>query len=145
MRGTQTTWISSTVTSQRRVAKYVQVQAGAAQILQPERALVRDLSNDPEMNQPQADYQAILLALADNYTATAYDLARTQSAGYLQEYFRLMSTAIACLESVLNNYRQTDARKELRIRLRLGSLLLEETDNDKEVRRNHASQRIRCW
>ena len=51
----------------------------------------------------------------------------------LERYHQLIATGIACLESVLKNYRQTDARKEARIRLRLATLLVEETENDEEV------------
>jgi len=44
-----------------------------------------------------------------------------------------MSTGMGCLESVLNNYRQSNPRKEAHIRLRLASLLHEETENAMEA------------
>jgi len=49
------------------------------------------------------------------------------------QYCALMSTAMGCLESALNNYHQPDFRAEARLRLRLATLMFEETDNDEEV------------
>jgi hypothetical protein len=50
-----------------------------------------------------------------------------------EEYCALIAAAMACLESVLNNYRPTDPRKEARIRLRLATLLVDECDNSEEA------------
>lgn len=84
--------------------------------------------------EPSVDYQAALLALSDEYIDAAYSLQDLDTDEELKQYHTLIATGIACLESVLNNYRHQDARKEARIRLRLASLLVEETENDTEVR-----------
>lgn len=44
-----------------------------------------------------------------------------------------MAAGIGCLKSVLKNFRQSDPRKEARIRLRLASLLHEETEDAEEA------------
>ena len=49
------------------------------------------------------------------------------------QYCSLMSTAMGCLESALNNYHQPDFRAEARLRLRLATLIFNETDNDEEA------------
>ena len=92
----------------------------------------------PPTPRPNIDYQAVLLALADEYVNAAYSMSGLIATGnatdyQLEEYNGLMSTAMGCLESVLNNYRQSDPRKEARIRLRLASLLVEETENNQEA------------
>ena len=95
-------------------------------------------SQFPPTPQPSVDYQAVLLSLADEYVASAYGMSISIAAGNVSEeqhniYCTLMSSAMACLESVLNNYRQIDPRKEARIRLRLASLMLDECENDEEA------------
>ena len=92
----------------------------------------------PPASQPSVDYQAVLLALADDYINAAYGMSGAIATGNSSdedqdEYYGLVSAAMGCLESVLNNYRQSDPRKEARIRLRLASLLVEETENDQEA------------
>lgn len=95
-------------------------------------------SQFPPTPQPSIDYHTVLLSLAEEYINAAYSMSNstaTSDAPNMQheEYCSLISTAMACLESVLNNYRQTDPRKEARIRLRLATLLIEECDNDEEA------------
>ncbi|KAK0900527.1 hypothetical protein LTR91_018555 [Friedmanniomyces endolithicus] len=87
---------------------------------------------------PTTDYQAVLLSLADEYVMAAHQMSPALAAsdfdsGYVERYHQLMSTALGCLESVLKNFRQLDARKEARIRLRLASLLHEETENSEQA------------
>jgi hypothetical protein len=89
-------------------------------------------------NHPSVDYQAALLTLSDEYITAAYSISTSLAGGEvvedrLDEYFALLSTGMSCLESVLNNYRILDARKEACIRLRLASLMYEETDNDSDA------------
>lgn len=88
--------------------------------------------------QPHIDYQAVLLALADEYIAAAYSfstpLAVSGTSDQQQEdYSNLIAAGLGCLESVLNNYRQMDPRTEARVRLRLATLMLEESDNEEEL------------
>lgn len=97
-----------------------------------------DSSQMPPTPQPKVDYQGILLSLAEEYISAAYKMSLSIAAGVAPDeqfgmYSALMSSAMACLESVLNNYRQTDARREARIRLRLATLMIEECENDEEV------------
>lgn len=92
----------------------------------------------PPTPPPNVDYRAVLLALADEYISAAYSmstsLATSDHADKLQDqYCDLMSTAMGCLESALTNYKQPDFRTEARLRLRLASLMLEETENDQEA------------
>ncbi|KAK0252995.1 hypothetical protein B0A54_09906 [Friedmanniomyces endolithicus] len=87
---------------------------------------------------PTADYQAVLLSLADEYVMAAHQMSPALAAsdfdsGYVERYHQLMNTTLGCLESVLKNFRQLDARKEARIRLRLASLLHEETENSEQA------------
>ncbi|EMC96162.1 hypothetical protein BAUCODRAFT_47807, partial [Baudoinia panamericana UAMH 10762] len=87
---------------------------------------------------PSVDYQAVLLSLADEYMSGAYSMSSMLVAGdypenELAQYHQLVSTAMGCLESVLQNYRQQDPRKEARIRLRLATLLFDETENAAQV------------
>jgi hypothetical protein len=89
----------------------------------------------PKLN---VDYQAVLLSLSDEYVTAAYSLSPSISAGMapetaLNEYHKLISTAMGCLESVLKNYRLADPKKEARIRLRLATLLHDETENSEQA------------
>lgn len=97
----------------------------------------RRRSNDgsplPVCEGPNVDYQAALLALSDEYITAAYSMPSVETEDELHSYHRLVAMGIACLESVLTNYRHSDARKEARIRLRLATLLFEETENDTDV------------
>ncbi|KAK5163584.1 uncharacterized protein LTR77_010533 [Saxophila tyrrhenica] len=95
-------------------------------------------SQMPSTPQPSVDYQTVLLTLAEEYISAAHSMSASLATGNApheqhEEYCSLISTAMACLESVLNNFRQTDARKEARIRLRLATLLVDECDNDEEA------------
>lgn len=87
---------------------------------------------------PHIDNQAVLLCLSDEYINAAYSIGASLSTAevdeaHLDHYHSLLATGMGCLDTVLKNYRIHDARKEARIRLRLASLLVEETDNDLEA------------
>ncbi|KAK0273271.1 hypothetical protein LTR35_012343 [Friedmanniomyces endolithicus] len=95
---------------------------------------VREASRLP----PTPDYQAVLLSLADEYVMAAHQMSSALAASdfdkdHIERYHQLVSTALGCLGSVLKNFRQLDARKEARIRLRLASLLHEETENSEQA------------
>lgn len=84
------------------------------------------------------DNQAVLLGLSDEYISAAYSMGAGLSTvdvdeAQLDHYHSLLATGMGCLETVLKNFRTSDARKEARIRLRFASLLFEETDNDLEA------------
>lgn len=96
----------------------------------------------PVCDGPSVDYQAVLLALSDEYITAAYSLQSRETDEQLEEYHELVATGIACLESVLKNYRHPDARREARIRLRLATLLIEETENDMEVNLRRSAIRL---
>nr|POF17650.1 hypothetical protein CFP56_13064 [Quercus suber] len=87
--------------------------------------------------QQTVDLQAVLLSLSDEYISAAHAISSLVVSGAATEEqtnqcHGLLATGMGCLYAILNNYRQTDARKEARIRLQLASLLLEETENDTE-------------
>ncbi|KXT04796.1 hypothetical protein AC578_9732 [Pseudocercospora eumusae] len=84
------------------------------------------------------NYHSILLSLSDEYIKAAYSMSCSLagadvSVGALEEYQNLLATGMTCLDTVLKNYAIPDKRKEARVRLRLASLLFEETDNDWEA------------
>lgn len=106
----------------------------------PSSSPLTELSSSqmPPTPQPKVDYQFILLSLAEEYINSAYKMSLLITTGTGPEqqfntYSALISAAMACLESVLNNYRQTDARIEARIRLRLATLMIDECENNEEV------------
>lgn len=95
-------------------------------------AYLPQASSSPAL--PSTDYQPLLLALADDYVSAAHSMSETLASPDATEedvrkYHRLISTCMGCLQSVLQNYRQPEPRKEARIRLRLATLLHEETEN----------------
>ncbi|KXT13747.1 hypothetical protein AC579_10083 [Pseudocercospora musae] len=84
------------------------------------------------------NYHSILLSLSDEYTKAAYSMSCSLagadvSVEALEKYQNLLATGMSCLDTVLKNYAIPDKRKEARVRLRLASLLFEETDNDWEA------------
>ena len=87
----------------------------------------------PVCEQPGVDYQAALLALADEYITAAYCLKDLNTDAEVSEYHELVALGMGCLESALTKFRHTDARQEARIRLRLASLMIEETENSEQV------------
>lgn len=102
----------------------------------PESSPLSELNSSqvPPPQSPGLDYQAALLSLSDEYIDAAHSMSPFLASGdatekHYQEYHKLLATGMGCLESVLKNYRLPDPRKEARIRLRLASLLHEETEN----------------
>ena len=119
---------------QKRSTQHV-IKQQAAPVSSPLTEL--NSSQLPPTPEVHIDYQAVLLALADEYISAAYSmsasLATSDEEDLCEEYHIFISTAMGCLESVLINYRQIDNRTEARIRLRLATLMVEETNNVEEV------------
>ena len=78
----------------------------------------------------------MLLSAADEYIAAARDIGSTiaqqNKNGDVQQYYKLMSTAMGCMDAVLRKYNM-QPRDEAKLRLRYASLLIEETDNTAEI------------
>lgn len=83
-----------------------------------------------------ADLSVMLLSAADEYIAAARDLGplvvRRKKDSDVQQYYKLMSTAMGCMDAVLKKYNM-QPRDEAKLRLRYASLLIEETDNTTEI------------
>ncbi|PVH94590.1 hypothetical protein DM02DRAFT_633603 [Periconia macrospinosa] len=83
-----------------------------------------------------ADLIVMILSAADEYIAAARSLgslaAMTLKKCDLDQYYKLMATAMGCMEAVLKKYNQSP-RDEALLRLRYASLLVEETDNNQEI------------
>ena len=73
------------------------------------------------------DYGLLLMTLADEYLEAARDVLPSSP-----EYYKLIATALGCLESVLSNFR-LQPLKEAHICLRYAQLLFDETDNNDEI------------
>ncbi|KAK4505256.1 hypothetical protein PRZ48_003219 [Zasmidium cellare] len=92
----------------------------------------------PTPTPANVNYQAVLLGLCDEYISAAYSMSvgfsgAEVSGKDLDQYHSLLATGMGCLDSILRNYHVSDPRLEGRIRLRLASLLYEETDNDMDA------------
>ncbi|KAJ5233419.1 uncharacterized protein N7469_005185 [Penicillium citrinum] len=87
-------------------------------------------------SKPPVDYQVLLLSLADEYLNAAHShgttMALSTQRGEVEEYYKLISTGLGCLEAVLKNWR-LQPRKEALVRLRYARTLFEETENDLEA------------
>jgi hypothetical protein len=83
------------------------------------------------------DLQPVLLGLADQYVSKAHGmssyLARNPQEADIDQYYRLISAGLGCMESVLKNWKFPDPKVEARLQLRYANLLLEETENDGEL------------
>ena len=75
----------------------------------------------------ELDYGLLLLTLADEYLESARSVATSSP-----EYFKLVATALGCLESVLNNFR-LQPLKEAHISLRYAQILFDETENNDDI------------
>lgn len=103
----------------------------------PESSPLTDLVSSqvaPPTPSPDVDYQSVLLSLSEEYVTAAHGMSAhlcspDATEEELSRYHKLIATALGCLESVILNYRPTDARKEARVRLRFASLLFEETED----------------
>ena len=87
----------------------------------------------PQHDEPPLDYQLLLLSLADEYLAAAHShsvlVALAKREASTDQYYKLVATALGCIESVLQNWR-LQPLKEAQIRLRYAQILFEETEND---------------
>ncbi|KAH8726108.1 cohesin loading factor-domain-containing protein [Phaeosphaeriaceae sp. PMI808] len=83
-----------------------------------------------------ADLSILLLSAADEYIAAARGLGaavvRYQQEADVRQYYKLMSTGMACMDTVLRDFSMVP-RDEAKLRLRYASLLVEETDNTTEI------------
>lgn len=82
------------------------------------------------------DLSVLLLQAADEYINAARCLgplaALARKEDDLQKYYKLMATALGCMEATLKNY-VLPPREQATLMLRYASLLIEETDNDIEI------------
>ncbi|KAI5286908.1 hypothetical protein KEM54_006407 [Ascosphaera aggregata] len=82
------------------------------------------------------DYQTLLLSLADEYMDAAHcqgaNLAASRNQNGIEEYYRLIATGLACLETVLKS-RRLSPQVEAVVRLRYALIVYEETDNEFEA------------
>lgn len=78
----------------------------------------------------------MLLSAADEYIAAARSIgspiARQKKNSDVRQYYKLMSTAMGCMDAVLRKF-NLQPRDEAKLRLRYASLLIEETDNTTEI------------
>jgi len=94
------------------------------------------LIRQPARPEPPLDYQILLLSLAEEYLAAAYaygsmaDIVRRERD--MQEYYKLMATALGCLEALLKHFKLLPETEAI-IRLRYATVLYEETDNMMEA------------
>lgn len=93
------------------------------------------LATRPQLQQdePPIDYQLLLLSLADEYLAAAHGhgmlVALAKREASPDQYYKLVATALGCIESVLQNWRLQPV-KEAQVRLRYAQILFDETEND---------------
>jgi Cohesin loading factor len=82
------------------------------------------------------DPQVLLLFLAEEYLKAAHDnamlAALAKGEAQMDDYYKLVSTALGCMETVLKRFRLPPL-KEAHLRLRFATTLYEETDNDLEA------------
>lgn len=78
----------------------------------------------------------MLLSAADEYIAAARGMGslivRDRKDADLRQYYKLMATAMGCMEAVLKDFSMLP-RDEAKLRLRYASLLVEETDNTSDI------------
>ena len=83
-----------------------------------------------------ADLSVMLLSAADEYISVARGMgsiiAQQKRNSDIHQYYKLMSTAMGCMDAVLRKYNM-QPRDEARLRLRYANLLIEETDNTAEI------------
>jgi Cohesin loading factor len=92
------------------------------------------------VSQPQepVNYYLLLLSLAEECLEAARGMASTvallRSEQDVEQYYRLMATAMGSMESILKTFRLAP-RPEALLTLHYASLLYEETDNATELER----------
>jgi Cohesin loading factor len=84
-------------------------------------------AEDPRPAMEEFDYCLLLLTLADEYLEAARTLAHDSP-----EYYKMVATALGCLESILNNFR-LQPFKEAHVSLRYAQVLYDETENNDEI------------
>lgn len=81
---------------------------------------------------PPVDHEKLLLSLAEEFISAAHSLAprvaRDGDQRGLDEYSKLVSTGLGCMEAVLKNFR-LHPRQEASLRLRYATILTKETEN----------------
>ena len=96
------------------------------------------LTNNPqrEAPKPPIDHADLLLSLAEEYLAVAYQLnskvENHTDEATPKEYYRLVATALGCLETVLAKCKLQPAQEAV-VRLRYATVLYEETENEMEA------------
>ncbi|XPS90631.1 hypothetical protein M3J09_000069 [Ascochyta lentis] len=125
---TQQTPSTQTSSQPRSHPKVVIPKPPSHQLTSPTKASQAQVTNKAL----PADLSVMLLSAADEYIAAARGMgsviARQKRDGDIQQYYKLMSTAMGCMDTVLRNYNM-QPRDEAKLRLRYASLLIEETDN----------------
>lgn len=90
----------------------------------------------PVRAEPPVDYQVLLLSLAEEFFAAAYNYGSmadiAQREPEVQAYYKLIATGLGCLEAVLRHFKLVPER-ECNVRLRYATILYEETDNTMEA------------
>lgn len=92
-------------------------------------------SGTPKLEQRPKDHSGLLLALADEYISTAHHLATKSSdlsAGEMDEYNKLITTGLGCLDIALKKFRHP-APVECRLRLKYATVLFAETESWYEI------------
>ncbi|KAJ5934005.1 hypothetical protein N7454_006334 [Penicillium verhagenii] len=114
----------------------VQIQQAQSTPQQKKQPAQKLTDKTTKSNKPPVDYQVLLLSLADEYLNAAHrhgtQTALVSHPADVEEYYKLVSTGLGCLEAVLKNWR-LPPRKEALVRLRYARTLFEETDNDIEA------------
>ncbi|KAK2764903.1 hypothetical protein FQN54_008600 [Arachnomyces sp. PD_36] len=128
----------------------VQVQVQVPQQRPPTASSQRSLSQTPKLQakalpkhqsaedaaKRAAEYQIILLSLAEEYFDAAHSQGTGTALGWkeadMEEYYKLVATGLGCLEAVLKNWR-LQPRREALVRLQYARILFEETENDSEA------------
>ncbi|KAL8802892.1 MAG: hypothetical protein Q9182_003508 [Xanthomendoza sp. 2 TL-2023] len=85
---------------------------------------------------PPIDYQLLLLSLAEDYLAAAHGQGSLRALAErefeMQQYYKLVVTALSCLEVVLKRFK-LEPTVEAAVRLRYASVLYDETQNMREA------------
>ena len=105
----------------------------------PRQSLIRVEVPSKSVREPTTspiDYQVLLLSLAEEYLEAAHGndmlTALTKGQAQLDDYCKLVSTALGCMETVLKKFRLPPLR-EAQLRLRYARTLYDETENDLEA------------
>ncbi|KAG9195810.1 hypothetical protein G6011_00931 [Alternaria panax] len=105
------------------------------QVVIPKTSSSHQLTPTKRTHLPQkalpAELSELLLTAADEYIAVARGIAslfiRERREADVRQYYKLMSTAMGCMDTVLKDFNMPP-RDEAKLRLRYASLLIEETD-----------------